>query len=646
MRKLKALAALLLMSMPAYLIAQDSRLFIDPKFPTQNSTFRFSYDAGGSELEGAGDVSALVYVYDSKGYYVEEKSLTKSGSRYSASVSLPADATVVGFVFSAGEKKDNNSKKGYVTQVYNDRQQPVAGSYRTMYSIYGEYAGYELGIERNPELGLPFMEKEYKDYPQNAKENFQQYFMGLISVKHPDAETIILGELPKLEALEGLSEQNLNALASFYNRFKQKEKADALIAKRKEKFPDGQWKRNEEWSKAYAEKDADLRVQKVEEFIAKYKPENAWGYRAELAGSLAKEKKWDLLDKVVKKMDPKDAASFYNNTTWNWAEKDENLELAKKFSKQATDFAKNQMDNPQGEKPRTRTAAQWKRDRESTYSMYADTYAFILYKLKDYKTGFEYAKDAAVNIRKKKDAEYNDRYALLLEKVAPAEQVKKEMEELVKAGAAGRDAREVLHRSYVKVNKSDKGYDAYMADLDAENLAKIKAELAKKMISKDAPGFRLVNLQGNEVDFASLKGKVVVVDFWATWCGPCIASFPSMQKMVQKYKNNPDVEFLFIDTWESGSNRKKLVEEFIAKNKYSFNVLYDKAKEEGSNEFVVVKDYDVEGIPTKFVVDGNGQIRFKSVGWSGNEFAFMQELQMMIEMAGEGGSGGTQKKSF
>src|SRR5690606_24316745 len=142
-----------------------SRLFIDPKFPTQNSTFRFSYDAGGSELEGAGDVSALVYVYDSKGYYVEEKSLTKSGSRYSASVTLPADATVVGFVFSAGDKKDNNSKKGYVTQVYDDKQQPVMGSYKTMYSLYGEYAGYELGIERNPEAGLPYIEKEYKTYP-------------------------------------------------------------------------------------------------------------------------------------------------------------------------------------------------------------------------------------------------------------------------------------------------------------------------------------------------------------------------------------------------------------------------------------------------------------------------------------------------
>jgi thiol-disulfide isomerase/thioredoxin len=166
------------------------------------------------------------------------------------------------------------------------------------------------------------------------------------------------------------------------------------------------------------------------------------------------------------------------------------------------------------------------------------------------------------------------------------------------------------------------------------------------MMAKNAPDFRLVNLEGTEVSFASLKGKVVIVDFWATWCGPCIASFPSMQKMVQKYKNDPNVAFIFIDTWENVPNRKKLVEDFVSKNKYTFNVLYDKLIEEGSSDFAVVKDYEVEGIPTKFVVDGTGQIRFKSIGWSGNEFAFMQELSLMIEMAGTGGSGENGKKGF
>lgn len=645
MRKLQALFALLLVSIPAYLAAQDSRLSLDPKFPAPGTTLNFSYNPAGSELEGAAEVNAAVYVYEKTGMYVEEKLLTKSGERFTGTVNLPAEALVVGFLFTAGEKKDNNGTRGFVTQVFDDKQQPVRGSGRVMFNLVGAYGGYNLGIERNPEAGFAYIEKEYKDYPEDIKDNFVDYFRALQEIKHPDAETIVAAELARLEALDDLTEQRLSSIAAYYGRLKQKEKADAITKRRNDKFPNGRWKMNEEWQQVMSEEDANVRAKRYEEFIAKYKLQDESMYKTQLIASFAKDKKWDLFNNAIKDLDINENNGFLNNTAWNWAEKDENLELAKKISKMATDWAKQELVNPQREKPRHRTAAQWKEDREFTYSMYADTYAYILYKLKDYKTGFQYAKEAAVDIRKKKDAEYNERYALLLEKVAPAAQVKKEMEELVKAGTAGRDAREVLQRAYVKVNKSDKGYEAYLANLDAENLARIKEELKKKMIAKDAPGFRLVNIEGKEVDFASLKGKVVVVDFWATWCGPCIASFPSMQKMVNKYKNNPDVVFLFIDTWETSPNRKKLVEEFIAKNKYSFNVLYDLEKAPGTNDYAVVKEYEVEGIPTKFVVDGNGQIRFKSVGWSGNEFEFMQELQLMIEMAKNGG-GESGKKGF
>jgi thiol-disulfide isomerase/thioredoxin len=645
MRKLQTALALLLMSLPVFLIAQDSRLSIEPKFPQQGSTINFSFDAAGSAVDGAGDVSAIVFVYDKKGMYAEEKTLTRSGDKYSGSVNLPADATAVAFNFVSGDKKDNNNRKGYITQVYDNKQQPVMGSNKTMYRLIGSFGGYEVGIDRNVDAGFPYIEKEYKAYPQNIKENFQDYYGSMLDSKQPNANEVLLAELDKIAVLGDLSENDYSMLSRYYARLKQPQKSEALAAKKKEKFPEGDWKKNEVWQAVMAEKDGAKRESMARDYINKYKPENAWYLKWQLAESFAKEKNWDKFNALVKDIDIKNLASQYNNTAWRWAGKDENLDMAKQISKQATEYAKKQIGNPTGEKPRNRTEKQWKADREGTYAMYADTYAFILYKLKDYKTGLEYARDA-VNIGKRKDAENNDRYALLLEQVAKPAQVKTEIEAMVKEGNAGKDAREVLQRNYVKINKSDKGYDAYIDALDAVNLAKLKEELKKKMMAKNAPDFRLVNLEGTEVSFASLKGKVVIVDFWATWCGPCIASFPSMQKMVQKYKNDPNVAFIFIDTWENVPNRKKLVEDFVSKNKYTFNVLYDKLIEEGSSDFAVVKDYEVEGIPTKFVVDGTGQIRFKSIGWSGNEFAFMQELSLMIEMAGSGGSGENGKKGF
>ena len=66
-----------------------------------------------------------------------------------------------------------------------------------------------------------------------------------------------------------------------------------------------------------------------------------------------------------------------------------------------------------------------------------------------------------------------------------------------------------------------------------------------------------------------------MLDFWATWCGPCKASFPSLQKIYSKYKDNSDVVILALNTWENktGKELEDLVKGFIADNKYTFCVL-------------------------------------------------------------------------
>jgi len=91
--------------------------------------------------------------------------------------------------------------------------------------------------------------------------------------------------------------------------------------------------------------------------------------------------------------------------------------------------------------------------------------------------------------------------------------------------------------------------------------------------------------------------------FWATWCGPCIASFPALQKVVTKYQDNPNVQFLFVDSWETGDDKQKGAADFIAKNKYTFNVLMD-------DNNSTIGAFGINGIPTKFILDKTGQIQF------------------------------------
>lgn len=205
------------------------------------------------------------------------------------------------------------------------------------------------------------------------------------------------------------------------------------------------------------------------------------------------------------------------------------------------------------------------------------------------------------------------------------------LENIFRNGMGTETMKAQLKEAYAGSNGSDKGFDKYFNGLLKESADKQKKEVQSRIISEPAPMFTLKNMKGEDVSLAALKGKVVILDFWATWCGPCKSSFPAMQKAIDKYKNNKNVAFLFIDTWESSKDPLPEVKKFIEEHNYNFNVLFD-LKDPVSKKNEVVASYGAKGIPAKYIVDKEGNIRFKLVGFSGSDEQAVSELSEMIDI--------------
>ncbi len=122
-------------------------------------------------------------------------------------------------------------------------------------------------------------------------------------------------------------------------------------------------------------------------------------------------------------------------------------------------------------------------------------------------------------------------------------------------------------------------------------------------IGRTAPGFKLPDLSGREVSLEQYRGKIVILDFWATWCGPCRMTMPVLERLQREYSS--DMALLAINLAEPPD----MVRDFVREQRISSTVLLD---EDGS----VGEVYRSESIPMQVLIDRNGVIRDVSVGYS------------------------------
>jgi thiol-disulfide isomerase/thioredoxin len=262
---------------------------------------------------------------------------------------------------------------------------------------------------------------------------------------------------------------------------------------------------------------------------------------------------------------------------------------------------------------------------KSFYWVSATELAKLLYQEAKYKEALQYATIGYNESQQKPSSA--DVYALSLAATGKSNDALPILADLIATGQASDIVKNKLPEVYRSAKGTGQGYNQYLTSLQDKFAGQTKDKIAGQMIAQQAPQWTLKDLDGKTVSLADFKGKVVIIDFWATWCAPCKRSFPAMQMAVSKYKSDPNVKFLFIDTWEQGEGYLANVKTYIKSSGYSFHVLLD------SNQTGVVKSFGVDAIPSKFVIDGKGIIRFKLSGFDGGNDAALKEISTMIEMA-------------
>ena len=162
-------------------------------------------------------------------------------------------------------------------------------------------------------------------------------------------------------------------------------------------------------------------------------------------------------------------------------------------------------------------------------------------------------------------------------------------------GQNGQKQTEEPAASETEAQKSEEKQEPEEAGTQTDNAGKEAADTEEELVM--APVFSVTDAEGNMVHLSDFYGKPIVVNFWASWCGPCKSEMPDFEEAYKTYKE--DVNFLMVNMTDGGRETVETAQEYIKGQGYAFPVYFDTSQD-------AAVTYGVTSIPSTYFIDSNG----------------------------------------
>jgi len=629
--------------------------------PIAGQVVKFTYNSKGSKLVSTQPVHASVYKYANYKWSIEDVALNVQNGEYVGEIRLSAKCALAALKFYQGnteapEAVDNNDNAGFTIIPVNSKntknpgavigvallQMPVLGSGSLNYQN-------DFNNKLEPSVLTKLLAEESQIPGSDTKNYIEAYVAMQKTIKGEQFSVFIVDWLNNLLKRTDLSEDDLwNIQKIFQFTLKDKSKADSVSKVILQKYPKGAFARLEAFRNTMQhDKTTEDMIFETEGFLKNF-PYSVWlnspneqefiyyeTHRV-LSSMYFDTRKFDSFLKMIPELNFKTLNEIYR---WNI----EKVYIQKRMSKDSlsilaqplmTEMLKKINDGSMASngffsKEHAIENAHSELDKRLVIhiGLLAD-----LNKNEEALSYFQYLTEKI----KLTIPELNDTHLQILEnKHADKAKVKSFMELCVAQNAVSPSMFNKLKTLYLEQHADLNKFNDYLSSLKSfSTKEELKRKVTKSLINIECIPFELEDLDGNIVRSSDWKDKIVVLDFWATWCRPCISALPAMQILVDKYATDPKIDFYFVGTMQFGDYKPR-TEEFIKKEKFRLKFVYDKINDKtGAQDAafsIFAHSFNSSGIPRKVIVK-DGYIRYTTEGYSGSASELVDELSCAIEL--------------